>query len=157
MSSLNKVPRGGQSVELWERVTRPLQSRSVPRIISQLQLARRSPVPEVPLDTFLTALHRPRHTIARDKPRLVVSARPQPFVAPKLAISGPEAFAAEIIFVEASAAVGKSTIARYLSSERNIPILDLARIPVSTGSLGVASQIQAAFRKPLRQIICSFN
>ncbi len=39
------------------------------------------------------------------------------------------------MLIEASAAVGKSTIAGYLSSSLNIPLLDLAKIPVSTGSL----------------------
>jgi len=44
-------------------------------------------------------------------------------------------FAAEVIFVVASAAVGKSTMARQLSAGGAIPMLNLAEVPVSTGSL----------------------
>jgi len=90
---------------------------------------------EFPLETLLAALRRPTHAPANEKSRLVVSDRPSPFVAPKLEMEGIDAIATEVIFVEASAAVGKSTIAKYLSSELGIPILDLSKIPVSTGSL----------------------
>jgi hypothetical protein len=70
--------------------------------------------------------------------RLMVAPRPEPFVSPTLRSSletAAEPFAAEVIFVEASAAVGKSTMARYLSASQNVPLLDLAVVPVSTGSL----------------------
>jgi hypothetical protein len=42
---------------------------------------------------------------------------------------------AEVIFIKALAAVGKSTIANHLSGLLGIPLLDLAKVPVSTGSL----------------------
>ena len=92
-------------------------------------------MPEIPLDTLLTILNRPAHAPTAEKSRLIIAERPSPFVAPKLEVDEIEALAAEIIFVEASAAVGKSTIAKYLSSALGIPILDLSKIPVSTGSL----------------------
>jgi hypothetical protein len=68
-------------------------------------------------------------------PRLTIADKPSPFVAPKLSVAANEVFETEIIYIEAAAAVGKSTIARYLSSVVGVPILDLSKIPVSTGSL----------------------
>lgn len=68
--------------------------------------------------------------------RLQIAAVPSPFVKPTLHSekdTGP--FGSEIIMIEAGAAVGKSTIANFLSGSLNIPILDLAKVPVSTGSL----------------------
>lgn len=70
--------------------------------------------------------------------RLTIPDRPTPFVSPTFTAAAKTAanpFAAEVIFVEASAAVGKSTMAHYLSAFQNAPLLDLAIVPVSTGSL----------------------
>jgi hypothetical protein len=63
---------------------------------------------------------------------------PNPFVAPTLRlldVGSENPLQAEVIFVKASAAVGKSTIANYLSKSLGAPLLDLSKIPVSTGSL----------------------
>ncbi len=43
--------------------------------------------------------------------------------------------AAEVLFLEAPAAVGKSTTARALSARTGAPLLDLAKVPVSTKTL----------------------
>jgi hypothetical protein len=59
-------------------------------------------------------------------------------VAPTLRLLQPDTenpLHAEVIFIKASAAVGKSTLANRLSNVLGIPLLDLATIPVSTGSL----------------------
>ncbi|MGH6705029.1 MAG: hypothetical protein ACRECG_16735, partial [Bradyrhizobium sp.] len=66
-----------------------------------------------------------------------VAEPPRPFVAPRLDIPGqdPAIIRKEIIFIEASAAVGKSTLARQVSATLQAPILDLAKVPVSTGSI----------------------
>ena len=48
----------------------------------------------------------------------------------------PSVLEKELIFIEASAAVGKSTLARQLSATLKAPILDLAKVAVSAGSLG---------------------
>lgn len=66
--------------------------------------------------------------------RITVASRPVPFIAPTLFIQEPW-LPGEVILVQASAAVGKSTIARYLSNTLGLPLLDLSRVPVSTGSL----------------------
>lgn len=71
-------------------------------------------------------------------PRLSVADKPVPFVAPTLLAptsAVQDLFSAEIVFIEAPAAVGKSTMARYLSSSRNAPLLNLAQVAVATGSL----------------------
>jgi hypothetical protein len=39
------------------------------------------------------------------------------------------------LFIEASAAVGKSTTASYIAGSLHIPLLDLAKVAVGTGSL----------------------
>ena len=70
--------------------------------------------------------------------RLRIPTAPNPFVPPTLRLLKPDVanpLQAEVIFIKASAAVGKSTIANYLSGKLGIPLLDLASIPVSTGSL----------------------
>ncbi len=82
------------------------------------------------LDSVLpTAVHQP--TTAT----FAVAPVPEPFVAPPLLTTGSASFAAEILFVEASAAVGKSTLASYMSARHQLPMLNLAVVPVSTGSV----------------------
>jgi hypothetical protein len=70
--------------------------------------------------------------------RLALPPAPDPFVAPPLRLveSNVETpLAVEVVFVEASAAVGKSTMARYLSEAQSVPLLDLSITGVSTHSL----------------------
>lgn len=82
------------------------------------------------LDSVLpTAVHQP--TTAT----FAVASVPEPFVAPPLLTTDSAPFAAEILFVKASAAVGKSTLASYLSARHQLPMLNLAVVPVSTGSV----------------------
>ncbi len=92
-------------------------------------------------DTALTlladVLSRPVHFPMGEAGDLVVAEPPRPFIAPRLDVPGedPALLRREIIFIEASAAVGKSTLARQLSATLDAPLLDLARVPVSTASL----------------------
>jgi hypothetical protein len=51
----------------------------------------------------------------------------------------------ELVFVRAPAAVGKSITAQYLSAKRNAPLLDLAEVPVGTGSIqGLVAEYHSA-------------
>ncbi len=90
------------------------------------------------LNVLVNVLSRPAHfpKVGRTG-RLFIAEPPRPFVAPRLDIPGkdPSFIEKEIIFIEASAAVGKSTLARQLSATLKAPILDLAKVPVSSGSL----------------------
>jgi hypothetical protein len=83
---------------------------------------------------------------ARTKPtpshgRLAVAETPEPWVPPPLIVRDPglatlsAPLDAEVILIEAPAAVGKSTAAARLSAEGSAPLLDLGQIPVSTGTL----------------------
>lgn len=68
--------------------------------------------------------------------RLTLPTEPAPFVPPELVTeSEGDPFAAEVIVVSSAAAVGKSTVARYLAATARVPLLDLARTHVSTNSL----------------------
>ncbi len=91
---------------------------------------------EISFEAFLEAIAEPAH---KPKPgaRLSIPDRPDPFVAPTLTLPQGDAAAlqAEVVFVRASAAVGKSTMAAFVSASRGLPLLDLASVPVSTGSL----------------------
>jgi hypothetical protein len=93
---------------------------------------------EIALNVLVNVLSRPVHfpKVGRTG-RLFVAEPPKPFVAPRLDIPGkdPSVIQKEIIFIEASAAVGKTTLARQVSATLKAPILDLAKVPVSTGSL----------------------
>lgn len=93
---------------------------------------------EIALKALINVLGRPVHhpKVGRTG-RLFIAEPPRPFVAPKLDIPGedPSAIQKEIIFIEASAAAGKSTLAKQVSATLKAPILDLAKVPVSTGSL----------------------
>ena len=42
---------------------------------------------------------------------------------------------AEVAFIEAPAAAGKTTLVRYISADRNAPVLDLARIAAGANTL----------------------
>lgn len=92
---------------------------------------------EVEFEKLESAIQQPGHAPIKGA-RLVIASMPMPFVAPTLlhgAPAGTDPFAAEIVFVQASAAVGKSTMAKYLSTTKGVPLLDLSVVPVSTGSL----------------------
>jgi hypothetical protein len=93
---------------------------------------------EIALNVLVDVLSRPAHfpKVGRTG-HLFIAEPPRPFVAPRLDIPGkdPSVIQKEIIFIEASAAVGKSTLARQVSATLKAPILDLAKVPVSTGSL----------------------
>lgn len=93
---------------------------------------------ETALSALVNVLNPPLHFPKVDQTGcLFIGEPPRPFVAPRLDIDGnsPSVFQREIIFIEASAAVGKSTLARQLSATLKAPILDLANVPVSAGSL----------------------
>ena len=93
---------------------------------------------EIALNVLVNVFSRPVHfpKVGRTG-HLFIAEPPKPFVAPRLDIPGkdPSVIQKEIIFIEASAAVGKSTLARQVSATLKAPILDLAKVPVSTGSL----------------------
>jgi hypothetical protein len=103
---------------------------------------------EITLDIFIDVLSRPIHfpKVGRTG-RLFIADPPRPFIAPRLNIPGKDSsvIQKEIIFIEASAAVGKTTLARQVSATLKAPILDLAKVPVSTGSLHtLLSDLEAA-------------
>jgi hypothetical protein len=93
---------------------------------------------EIALNVLVDVLSHPVHfpKVGRTG-HLFIAEPPKPFVAPRLDIPGkdPSVIQKEIIFIEASAAVGKSTLAKQVSATLKAPILDLAKVPVSTGSL----------------------
>lgn len=92
---------------------------------------------EIDFNKLQAAITQPHHQPSKHA-RLILAIEPTPFVPPTLRYSDvpeEELFAAEVIFVQASAAVGKSTMARYLSASQKVPLLDLSEVPVSTGSL----------------------
>jgi hypothetical protein len=92
---------------------------------------------ELEFDALVRALPKRARSLSIG-PRLKIPPAPTPFVAPTLHLMQAETLNpldTEVIFVKASAAVGKSTIANHLSSLLGIPLLDLAKVPVSTGSL----------------------
>ncbi len=93
---------------------------------------------EIALNVLADVLSRPLHfPKAGQTGHLFIAEPPRPFVAPRLDVPGkePSVIQKEIIFIEASAAVGKSTLARHVSATLKAPILDLAQVSVSTGSL----------------------
>ena len=100
---------------------------------------------EISLDQLEAAIARPSHR-PRDGSRLIISELPDPFVAPMLQVLDSDLdqpFSVEAVFVQASAAVGKSVVAQYLSCSRSVPLLNLADVPVSTHSL--LGLIEASF------------
>jgi hypothetical protein len=83
------------------------------------------------------ARERPPGFVA-SKPRLTVLPLPEPFVLPLVAAddrSGFQVPAVEVVLISSPAAVGKSTVARYLSAKSNAPVLDLSETKVSTHAL----------------------
>ena len=103
----------------------------------------------VALEQLLESLSRPVYTPRRDA-RVSIATEPTPFVPPTLTAASLEgersAFQAEVILISAAAAVGKSTLARFISAKAGLPLLDLATTPVSTHSL--VGMIQADFDGP---------
>ncbi|MCY3819488.1 MAG: hypothetical protein OXH52_09010 [Gammaproteobacteria bacterium] len=91
------------------------------------------------------------HTPSTPLTHFSVAPTPDPYVPPPFHLVDGH-LAAEVIFVKAPAAVGKSITAQYLSSTKNAPLLDLAAVPVGTGSLsGLLSEYapdgRAAFHR----------
>jgi hypothetical protein len=89
------------------------------------------------------AIARPEHKPIGDKLR--VATAPEPFVAPRFERADGQLGSSlrEVVLIRASAAVGKSTIAKALSAARDVPILDLATTAVATGSLkGLLSDLR---------------
>ena len=64
-----------------------------------------------------------------------IAVEPNPFVIPKFRVVDGELDHAEVISIQAPAAVGKSVTARYISSATSSPLLDLANLAVGAGSL----------------------
>jgi hypothetical protein len=89
---------------------------------------------EVSFDDLVSAVARVQH-VPKAKAHLNVAVAPRPFASPPLIIGEDDPFGAEVILIEASAAVGKSTMARHLSAFCAAPLLDLSTVPVSTGTL----------------------
>ena len=71
---------------------------------------------------------------AQTRTSIAVAPMPIPYIPPTFRVNDGD-LNSEIIFVKAPAAVGKSVTAKYLSSKRNAPLLDLADVAVGTGSL----------------------
>ena len=79
---------------------------------------------------FLPQLHPLPYPATID---LHVAVSPEPYVAPTFrVVEG--CFPAEVIFIKAPAAVGKSVTAQYLSAKRNAPLLNLAEVAVAAAS-----------------------
>jgi len=100
----------------------------------------------------------------KPKARLQVAPQPTPFVAPALKVLDDveHCIEVEVIFITAPAAVGKSTLAKAMSSRTRAPILDLAKVPVSTQSLvgmlhadfeGISNPVDAFLRGELPVIV----
>ncbi|HEV8016905.1 MAG TPA: hypothetical protein VGP48_15305 [Stellaceae bacterium] len=123
--------------DLWARISPALINRAENRTVAHPKPVRRYKMSEATLDTLAAALSRPVH---RPKSgvgsHLFIADKPSPFVAPKFNIleDTPEPLNREVIFVEASAAVGKSTIAKFMSATLGLAVLDLSKVPVATGS-----------------------
>lgn len=97
-------------------------------------------MPEIELNELLAAIPVPEHQPRAPARSLdfVIASAPQPFVAPTLRVpasNGRDHFSGEVVFIEASAAVGKTTLVNHISASRKIPLLDLSKVHVSTGTL----------------------
>lgn len=81
----------------------------------------------------------PRATVEVTGPALFVPGPAHPFVPQTSTVDqcrpGRDPMDSDVLLFTAPAAVGKSTFARALASSAHIPLLDLARVPVSTHSL----------------------
>lgn len=103
----------------------------------------------VSIQDLLDVLSEPA-VVPTERARVAVSKEPIPFVAPRLkrvSGTGSGVFATDVIVISAPAAVGKSTLARYISAKSRAPILNLAETPVSTHSL--VGILQADFVGPM--------
>ena len=92
---------------------------------------------DLEFDELLAALPKRPRSLSLGQ-RLVIPEAPNPFVAPTFSLLQSETtnpLQVEVVFIKASAAVGKSTIANHLSNILRLPLLDLSKVPVSTGSL----------------------
>lgn len=123
----------------------------------------------IQLTDLIRVLARPSF-LPRDGARIHVSHEPKPFVAPTLEIPDEnrahDPLGAEILLISAPAAVGKSTVAKYLSSQVQAPLLNLSTTPVSTHSLvgllksdfeGVGDPLSAFHKGKLPFIIDSLD
>ena len=91
-----------------------------------------------PLETLISVIA-DAHLPLRDSTSLGVPAPPTPYVAPTFHFphrNDIEQLKSDIIFVQAPAAVGKSTTAKYISSRKKAPLLNLARVAVGQDSFG---------------------
>ena len=70
----------------------------------------------------------------RGNTTLTVPPRPDPYVAPQFRIISGN-LEAEVISIQAPAAVGKSVTARHISATKLAPLLNLATVPVGRDSL----------------------
>src|SRR5688572_29546898 len=98
---------------------------------------------QLTFEQFIEAIAQPEHKPTGDKLR--VSSAPEPFVAPRFERADAQVGTSlrEVVLIRASAAVGKSTIAKAISAARDVPILDLASTAVATGSLkGLLSDLR---------------
>lgn len=91
----------------------------------------------VDIDALAVSIRRPGGGVElAPGARLTTPAEPSPFVPQQLvAESEGDPFSAEVIIVSSAAAVGKSTVAKYLAATAQAPLLDLAQTHVSTNSL----------------------
>lgn len=114
-------------------------------------------------EQLVSVVQRSQYSL-KAKARLAVATQPNPFVAPALKVLDDleDYIEVEVIFVTAPAAVGKSTLARAISARTGAPLLDLAKVPVSTQSLvgmlhsdfvGESSPVEAFLRGELPVIV----
>ena len=91
-------------------------------------------MPHISLSALAASIHAPPSTTLNQHATLHVSPIPDPFVPPTLQLVDGE-LSSEVTFIRSPAAVGKSVTAQYLSGQKNVPLLNLADVPVGTGSL----------------------
>lgn len=87
----------------------------------------------VDFEDLVSAFTAPRAKLIEGA-RLQVCSQPFPFVSPMLSTDD-DFRAAHVVFIKATAAVGKTTLAEALSAELGAPRLDLSRVRVATHSL----------------------
>lgn len=95
------------------------------------------------VDELVSLLAHPDASLKKDS-SLSLPEKPAAFVAPPLIGGGTTApdLNPQVIFIKAPAAVGKSTLAQYLSATLGAPLLSLNEVKVSTASLsGFISQV----------------
>jgi len=92
-------------------------------------------MPELSYDDVVRALPRTELHPAASSPLKSHSVRAPTFVPPTLTSTEPNALKSSVLVICAPAAVGKSMLASALSADAHLPVLDLALVPVATGSL----------------------